>query len=226
MLGVAAGCIIGILLGTVSGVVPGIHSNTVAGFLAGVSAPLLLLIGPDSLAAAIVATMVTHTFLDAVPSTFLSVPDPDTILAVLPAHRMCLAGHGEEAVRTSALGSTAGFVLCLPLFILFMVVLPPMQEYVDWGVGLVLILLAAGLLIVFSRSPGWALAVFAVSGLLGVFSLGYAHFSLGVFGIGEVLLPLLTGMFGVPVLLSSMRSPAPVPAQSFSGLAILPQAGF
>lgn len=223
MLGVAAGCIMGILLGAVSGVIPGIHSNTIAGFLAGVSGPLLLLIGPNGLAAAIVATMVTHTFLDAVPSTFLGVPDPDTVLAVLPAHRMCLAGHGEEAVRTSALGSVAGFVLCLPLFVLFMVVLPPMQEYIDWGIGLV-ILLASGLLIVYSRSPGWALAVFVVSGLLGVFSLGYAHFSLGVFGIGEVLLPLLTGLFGVPVLFSSMRTSAPIPAQSFSGLAILPRA--
>ena len=95
MLGVIAGCLVGVLLGTVSGLVPGIHSNTIAGFLAGVSAPLLILFGIEGLAAAIVATMVTHTFLDAVPSTFLGVPDPDTVLAVLPAHRMCLAGHGE-----------------------------------------------------------------------------------------------------------------------------------
>lgn len=219
MLGVVAGCVTGVVLGTISGIVPGIHSNTVAGFLAGASGPLLVLFGPEGLAAAIIATMVTHTFLDAVPSTFLGVPDPDTVLSVLPAHRLCLAGHGEEAVRVSALGSVAGFVLGLPLFVVFMLVLPPMQEYIDWGIGLV-ILFAAGLLIVFSRSPGWAFAVFWVSGILGVFSLGYAHFSFGAFGVGEILLPLLTGLFGVPVLLSSMRSTAVVPPQRFSGLMI------
>ncbi len=222
MLGVIAGCLVGVLLGTVSGLVPGIHSNTIAGFLAGVSAPLLILFGNEGLAAAIVATMVTHTFLDAVPSTFLGVPDPDTVLAVLPAHRMCLAGHGEEAIRISALGSTAGFILCLPLFAVFMIVLPSLQEYIDWGIGLV-ILLAAGLLIVYSKSVGWALAVFSISGVLGLFSLGYAHFSFGVFGIGEVLLPLLTGLFGVPVLLSSIRNSVPIPAQNFSGLLIPPK---
>ena len=137
------------------GSTPSSNSNTVSEFLAGASGPLLVLFGPEGLAAAIVATMVTHTFLDAVPSTFLGVPDPDTVLSVLPAHRLCLAGHGEEAVRVSALGSVAGFVLCLPLFVVFMLVLPPMQGYIDWGIGLV-ILVAAGLLVVFSRSPGWA----------------------------------------------------------------------
>ena len=220
MLGLVAGCLAGVLLGTISGIIPGVHSNTVAGFLAGASGPLLVLFGPEGLAAAIVATMVTHTFLDAVPSTFLGVPDPDTVLSVLPAHRLCLAGHGEEAVRVSALGSVAGFVLCLPLFVMFMYLLPPLQGYIDWGIGLV-ILLAAGLLIVFSRSPGWALAVFGASGILGVFSLGYAHFSFGIFGIGEVLLPLLTGLFGVPVLLSSMRSIAEIPPQKSDAMVIL-----
>ena len=102
---VAAGCVAGVLLGTISGIIPGVHSNTVAGCVAGASGPLLVLFGPEGLAAAIVATMVTHTFLDAIPSTFLGVPDPDTVLSVLPAHRLCLAGHGEEAVRVSALGS-------------------------------------------------------------------------------------------------------------------------
>jgi len=79
MLGAAAGCVVGVVLGTISGLVPGVHSNTVAGFLAGASGLLLVLFGPEGLAAAIVATMVTHTFLDAVPSTFLGVPDPDTV---------------------------------------------------------------------------------------------------------------------------------------------------
>ncbi len=222
MYGVITGCLLGVVLGTISGLVPGIHSNTVAGLLAAVSGPVLVFCGPEGVAAAIVATMVTHTFLDCVPSTFLGVPDPDTVLSALPAHRLCLAGHGEEAVRISALGSVAGFVGCLPLFLIFLVVMPPFQGWIDWGVGLV-ILTAAGLLVVLSKSPGWAFLIFGVSGVLGLFSLTYSHFSFGMLGIGEVLLPLLTGLFGIPVLLASMRSASPVPAQVFSGLQITPR---
>lgn len=222
MMGVVVGCILGILLGTVSGLVPGIHSNTFAGFLAGMSGPMLIFLGTEGLAAAIVSAMVVHTFLDAVPSTFLGVPDPDTVLAALPAHRLCLAGHGAEAIRISGLGSLGGFVISLPLALLFILLLPQFQEFIDWGIGLV-ILSAAGLLIVYSRAPTWALLIFIVSGVLGVFSMAYSHFSFGVFGVGEVLLPLLTGLFGVPVLLTSIHSAKKIPEQKFDGILLSPK---
>jgi putative membrane protein len=101
-------------------------------------------------------------------------------------------------------------------------VLPLVQGYVDWGIGLV-ILLAAGLLIVFSKAPAWSFAVFMVSGILGIYAMRFSYFSFGVFGIGESLLPLLTGLFGIPVLLTSMKSVTKPAAQSFSGLLISPK---
>lgn len=219
MMGVVVGCILGILLGSISGLIPGIHSNTIAGFLAAVSGPVFVFLGPEGLSAAILSAMVVHTFLDIVPSTFLGVPDSDTVLAALPAHRLCLSGHGAEAIRTAAIGSLAGFIFSIPFFLIFIILLPPLQEYIDWGIGLV-ILIAAGVLIIYSRSPAWAFLIFFVSGLLGIFSMAYSHFSFGLFGIGEVLLPLLTGLFGIPVLLSSMRSTSPIPEQKFTGLHI------
>jgi putative membrane protein len=76
--------------------------------------------------------MITHTFLDAVPSVSLGVPDPDTVLVVLLANQLCLEERREEAIRTSVIGSTAGFMLCLPPFAVFMQVLPPLQESIDW----------------------------------------------------------------------------------------------
>jgi len=222
MLGVAAGLLAGIVLGTISGLVPGIHSNTLAGIAAALSVPLILVFGIDGVCAMIVSMMIVHTFVDAVPSTFLGVPDPDTVLSVLPAHKLCLQGSGQGAVRVSALGSLWGFILCLPLFALFVLVLPLVQGYVDWGIGLV-ILLAAGLLIVFSKAPAWSFAVFMVSGILGIYAMRFSYFSFGVFGIGESLLPLLTGLFGIPVLLTSMKSVTKPAAQSFSGLLISPK---
>lgn len=219
MFGVVAGFLAGVIFGTISGFVPGIHSNTIAGVLAALSVPLLTVFGVEGVCVMIMSMLVVHTFVDILPSTFLGVPDPDTVLSVLPAHNLCLLGNGQEAVRVSALGSLWGFMLCLPLFALFVFVLPSVQEYVDWSIGLV-ILLAAGLLIVFSKAPAWAFAVFFVSGLLGIYAMRFSYFSFGVFGIGEILLPLLTGLFGIPVLLTSMRSQVKPAEQSFTGLMI------
>ncbi len=219
MFGVVAGFFAGVIFGTISSFVPGIHSNTVAGVLAALSVPLVFVFGVEGVCVMIVSMMIVHTFVDILPSTFLGVPDPDTVLSVLPAHNLCLLGNGQEAVRVSALDSLWGFMLCLPLFVLFVFVLPSVQGYVDWGIGLV-ILLAAGLLIVFSKAPVWSFAVFLVSGLLGVYAMRFSYFSFGVFGIGEFLLPLLTGLFGIPVLITSMRSLIKPADQSFTGLMI------
>ena len=165
---IVLGTVVGIVCGAVRGLVPGIHANTVAGVLLSLQALLLAWFDPAFIASAMFSTLVTHTFLDNVPGTFLGIPDADTSLAVLPAHALCLEGRGEEAVRISALGSAAGVAFSLPLAVAFVLFLPALQPAIDWGIGLV-ILAVAGYLIVVSESPGRALAVFAVSGLLGLF---------------------------------------------------------
>ncbi|MCQ2355180.1 MAG: tripartite tricarboxylate transporter permease [Clostridia bacterium] len=213
VLGTLAGCIIG----CITGIVPGLHSNTAAGAAAALAVPLSFVFGVEGVCCMIVSLMVVHTFTDCIPSTFIGVPDPDTVLSVLPAHRMYLEGNGAAAVRISALGSLFGFVFCLPLFALFYFVLPQFQGEIDWAIGLI-VLLAATLLIVFSRAPLWSLLLFLVSGGLGVFGMYFSYLSFGCFGMGEVLLPLLSGLFGIPVLLQSLKRPGTVVPQVFSGL--------
>ena len=217
MLSLLLGTLAGIILGTLSGLIPGLHTNTFAAAISAASVPLALVFGADGICCLLISCMIVHTFLDAVPSTFIGVPDADTVLSVLPAHQLYLSGKGEEAVRLSALGSLWGFVYAIPLFAAFYFVLPMFQTEIDWAIGLV-ILTAAGLLIVFSKTPFWALLMFLVSGLLGVFSMRFSYFSFGVFGAGEVLLPLLTGLFGIPVLLHALRANPAYAEQSFSGI--------
>ena len=220
MLSLAAGTLIGVLLGTLSGLIPGLHANTFAGIVSALSVPLAFVFGAEGICCLLISCMIVHTFLDAVPSTFIGVPDADTVLSVLPAHQLYLAGNGEEAVRISALGSLWGFVYSLPLFAAFFFILPMFQGGIDWAVGLI-ILTAAGLLIVFSKTPGWAILLFFVSGLLGIFSMRFSYFSVGVFGVGEVLLPLLTGLFGIPMLLHALQSKTVNNIeQKFFGLAV------
>ncbi|MGA2935424.1 MAG: tripartite tricarboxylate transporter permease [Methanomicrobiales archaeon] len=215
--GLLIGCVIGFSMGTVSGLVPGVHSNTMASILLSIQGLLVSSIGPEGLASALFAALITHTFLDSIPSTYLGIPDPDTALSVLPAHSLCLEGLGEEAVRIAALGSALAVVVGIPLSILCFLLLPPLQPYLDWGMGIILTGIA-GLLIVTAEAPSWAFSVFLVSGLLGLFSFRYSFLAWHPFGGTAVLLPLLAGLFGFSTLL--LASSAPFPAQRFEGIRI------
>ncbi len=215
MIGILAGTLIGVVLGTISGLVPGIHVNTFAGVLLGFQFVLIPVLGPEILAAIMIAALVTHTFLDSVPSTFLGIPDPDTALSVLPAHALCMEGHGEEAVRISALGSALGAAVAVPFAVALSLVFPPLQGVIDWWVG-ILIIAVAGYLIVSGESPGWNLALFLVCGILGTFTLHFTYLGSGVCGVSSLLMPLLAGLFGIPLLLGAASGPMPL--QRYSGI--------
>jgi len=216
MLEILVGTLIGVILGTLSGIIPGVHANTLAGVLLSLQALLLSVLGPVALAGALFAALITHTFVDAVPSTFLGIPEADTSLAVLPAHALCLEGNGEEAVRIAALGSACAMVIAVPVSVLCFLLLPALQPYFDWWIGILLVA-SIGYMIVTSEAPGWALAIFVVSGALGAFALHYTFLSWHTLAGGSaILMPLLSGLFGISVLL--VASQGTLPEQHFSGL--------
>ncbi len=216
MMEILAGVLLGVILGTISGIIPGIHANTLAGVLLSLQVSLLAVLGPLALAGTMFAALITHTFVDAIPSTFLGIPDADTSLAVLPAHALCLEGNGEEAVRIAALGSACAMIIAVPLSIACFLLLPALQPYFDWWIGILLIA-SVGYLIVTSEAPGWALAVFTISGILGTFALYYAFLSWHTLSGGNaVLMPLLTGLFGISVLATATHGTMPV--QQFRGI--------
>jgi putative membrane protein len=218
MLEILIGVLTGVILGTISGILPGVHANTLAGVLLSLQALLLSVLGPVALAGTLFAALITHTFVDAVPSTFLGIPEADTSLSVLPAHALCLEGNGEEAVRIAALGSACAMVIAVPVSVFCFLLLPALQPYFDWWIGILLIA-SVGYMIVTSEAPGWALAIFAVSGALGAFALHYTFLSWHTLaGESAILMPLLTGLFGISVLL--VASQGTLPEQHFSGLRI------
>lgn len=217
MIEILAGTAAGVALGVISGILPGIHVNTLAGIMLASLALLLPLFGPFFLAAALFSALITHCFLDAIPSTFLGIPDADTAIAVLPAHSLCMEGKGEEAVRISALGSVTGLVLAVPLCAILLVTMPPFQSAIDWWSGVVLVAVI-GFLLVQSESPAWGFVTFCVSGILGVFSFRYSYLAPPLLGEGAVLMPLLSGLFGISILLHSGKGA--IPAQHFSGMDI------
>jgi putative membrane protein len=212
MMGLLAGIAIGVVLGTVSGLLPGIHVNTLAAGLLALQAVLIPVFGIEMLASAMIAALVTHTFLDVIPSTFLGIPDADTAISVIPSHALCLEGNGEEAVRIAALGSAWGFLAALPLCLALVLVAPLVQSSVDWAVGIILTGVAT-YLILSAEAPFHGLVVFIVSGALGIFTLHFSYLGSGVFGYFGILMPLLSGLFGISLLLVSGQGK--VPEQKF-----------
>jgi putative membrane protein len=208
MLEVLGYTLLGVGLGTFTGLIPGIHSNNISPFL--VALALTSALPPMNLVAAIVAMMMTHTIISYIPATFLGAPEAGTELSVLPAHRLLLEGRGYEAIRLTAFGCLGALMLsaalALPLSLLFAPAYSFIRPQMHW-----LLLAVIAVMITIERSRSgiiWAIAIFLLSGLLGLFTLDTNLVR------GDVaLMPLLSGLFGVSVLLLSAVRKSSLPEQ-------------
>ncbi|WP_410767089.1 tripartite tricarboxylate transporter permease [Haloferax sp. DFSO60] len=213
---VLAGVAVGIFLGTCSGLVPGLHANAFALLLASVAPEVQ---GPPSaVTAAMLAAATVHTCLDIVPSLALGVPDAALAPGALPGHRLVLGGRGREALRLSALGS--GFALCLTIPIAIPLTAAMVRLYPMLSEWLWLVLLAVMVALVWTEPTVQAKLAGGVS-IVAATTLGFVTLDYSFSGslpVGDVLAPLLAGLFGIPVLLDAWES-AGVPPQDDPTLA-------
>ena len=204
-------CLIGAAMGTFTGLVPGIHVNTLALLLMAFSDPLTDIIAmfapseyaPLLLCACVLSAAVVHSATDFVPSVFLGVPDPDSVLNILPGHRLLLDGKGMTAVRCAAIGSlvgaTASLCLAVPMYYLLSSGLGDYLNSITVGF---LIAVLALMIITEKGNRTVALIVMPLSGLLGLACMIDVIPMTNILGgEPEVMLPLLSGLFGVPAML-------------------------
>lgn len=180
----------GICLGVVSGLTPGLHVNTLA-LLVAASVPLL----PGGTDPALVGAAILA----------VGVPDAAMAVTTLPGHRLVLAGRGREALRLSALGSGAASLAALLLGWPVTVAMRRVVPFLDVHLPVVLAVVACALLAgepTTRRRVGGVLAL-AASGAVGALVLD-ARLSAPL-GDGDVLLPVFSGLFGLPVLLTAFR---------------------
>ena len=213
-----AGC----LMGTFSGIVPGIHVNTLASMMLA-SYPVLEgalpLDAADTAVAVsccVMSASVVHSFVDFVPSVFIGAPDEEDAVSVLPGHRLLKEGRGMEAVRAAAIGSLIGCSASILMAV-------PLQWALASGAGEFLdrltpvVLLAACFAVLYgewTRGSGiWGLAAFLISGALGYCCMTLPIPQDGILGGGSVMMPLLTGLFGIPVMLEASKGSG-TPAQN------------
>ena len=204
----------GASVGMFSGLVPGIHVNTLASIML-VSYPLLdavisvfadPFLVPVLLSSCIISAAIVHSFVSYVPSVFTGVPDQDNVMSMLPGHRLLLDGRGMAAVRASAAGSLIGGLAAVAVAIPFQyLMVNGLGEYLR-DVTTVVLLIAVIALIMSERTVGkgcWAAALIMLSGIMGCICMFMPVPFHGYVSGGDLLLPLLTGLFGVPVLITS-----------------------
>lgn len=166
---------------------------------------LLNYISPLSLVILILSMSITNTFLDSIPSIFLGAPEPSTSLSILPGHKLLMEGKGFEAVILTLIGSSISLIVAMLSFPIaykgLIVVYPTIQKYIPY----MLIIISLVLVLKEKKSRMWALIFFLSSGILGI-----ASFSMN---IKDVLFPLLSGLFGVSTLLTSLNNKVKIPKQ-------------
>jgi putative membrane protein len=199
--------LLGILAGSITGLLPGIHINLVGAILVSLSVTLFSKINSIYLIVFISSMAISHTFIDFIPSIFLGCPDTETQLSILPGHEMLKEGKGYEAVRLTSLGGfTAVFVLLiisLPLIFIISKIYEPIHSVMFW-----ILLITSLILILTEKNKLIALFVFLISGILGLCVLNIE--------IKEPLLPLLTGLFGSSMIISSIKNKIQIPPQEIT----------
>jgi len=200
MLTILLSLLIGIVFGVVAGLLPGLHPNNTIPIILGMS----FLFGPLPTAIILVSSGVINSFINFIPSILLGAPEESTVLGVLPGHKLLLEGRGFEAVKLCVIGSLGGVlfaILTLPIFVFF---IPSLYELIRHHVHWLLIAVI-GYLILEEKGKNklLALGVFILSGILGLIVLN----NFGDFA----LFPLLTGLFGMPMILISIFQKTKLP---------------
>lgn len=199
---------VGVCLGIITGLIPGIHVNLVATLLLSIAPLILSHFEPIIPATIIIATALTHTFLDFIPSVFLGVPSEDNALALLPAHRMVLEGKGYEAIKLSVIGSFFSVFSSLLVFFPIILLINYSHKFIQNNLGIILIIIVGILIIKESNSKKrrYAFLMMLLSGALG-------YIVLNTEMLTNPLLPLLSGLFGTSTLISSLSQEASLPSQ-------------
>jgi len=236
-------CVLGVVTEIATGLLPGLHVNNVAlillslsssivsafGFLFsyGISEQFILLL----ICVYIISVSISHTFHDAIPTTFLGAPEEDTALSVLPAHSLLLEGKGYEAVALSAIGSYGAIIFCfLLLYPIRFLIGSPLFFYSILQEIMLFVLIAISILMLCTekckidgfgtkgKTPAimgmlFATFVFALSGIFGIIILDFPLYSpIGL--TPSVLFPALAGLFGTPTLLTSLVTKPVIPKQT------------
>jgi len=210
--------LLGILAGIVTGLIPGIHINLVSLLVVSLSVYLLDIFSLPSLGVFIISMAITHTFLDILPAIFLGAPDADTALGVLPGHKLLMKGMGYEAVKLTVIGSLFSLIFAMFLFPFFIFIVPNVYETIQPFIGWILLFIVIYMVLIEKGLNGkfWAFTVFLMAGILGIIDLTMPN-------LKQPLFPMLSGLFGISMLIVSLSNKVEIPKQRITDTIKIPK---
>lgn len=210
ILSIILALLLGILIGALAGLIPGLHPNLFSLFVLSSLTLLLSHLQALPIVVFLTALTITHTIFAFIPSIFLSAPDSDSALSVLPGHKLLNKGEGYEALVLSLYGCFIGLIIFLIFSPIFILIIPKIYFYLKFIMFFLLVFVNLYLILTEKNSRLLSLLIFLLSGFLG-----FAVFSLP---LKESLLPLLTGLFGSSSLLISLSKKQQIPKQEIKSL--------
>lgn len=196
--------LIGLLLGTVTGLIPGLHPNNLFVIILA-SIPFLTALPLHSILAFVVSLSVSNTFIDFIPSIFFGAPEEDSVLSVLPGHRMLLAGRGYDALFLATTGGLMVVILTAVSLPLLISSVPLLYYSIKPVIHFILIAIVFWMILTEKKKLA-AVSIFLVAGLFGFISLNSLPSD-------QALFPALTGLFAISTLTMSIFSGVRIPAQ-------------
>ncbi|MFH0987192.1 MAG: tripartite tricarboxylate transporter permease [Candidatus Micrarchaeota archaeon] len=179
-----------VLAGTVSGfalgLLPGFHINNFLPMLAAVP------FAPAQAFSFVVPASIAFCFSSAFPAILLGAPNSDTAVTILPAHRLVQEGRALTALLISSYSSLLSVIFCALTLAIFLLLFVPIFPFIRQFMPYILILIAGYLLITGKTA---ALLIAFLASMLGFATLKY-----------DLLLPLLTGFFGLSTLILSLAT--------------------
>tara|TARA_Y100000310_G_scaffold295459_1_gene326805 strand:+ start:19663 stop:20853 length:1191 start_codon:yes stop_codon:yes gene_type:complete len=194
---------LGTITGTITGLIPGIHVNLIAVLIISLTLPLQ----PIVLAIFILSVAITHSFLDSIPSIYLGAPDEAQALNVLPGHRLLHQGLGHQAITYTLLGSFGSLIICVIFFPLFIKIIKFIYPYLKPIISLILIFVVLYMILKEKNKRVASLLSFLLSGILGLIVFSIPN-------LQQPLFPLLSGLFGLSIIITSLEQKSIIPKQS------------
>ncbi len=200
--------LLGLFSGIFTGLIPGIHVNLISLLVLSASPLFLQLTTPIILSSYIISLAITHSFVDSLPSIYLGAPDEAQALNVLPGHKLLHRGEGHNAILCTLIGSYGSLIICLlffPLIIKAMELIYPILKDI---IGIILLTIATLMIFREKTIQRKVLSAyfFITAGVLGI-----SIFSIP--NLKQALFPLLSGLFGFSIIITSLLQKAVIPEQ-------------
>ncbi|NIO22468.1 MAG: hypothetical protein GTN38_00390 [Candidatus Aenigmarchaeota archaeon] len=197
---------LGIAFGMITGLIPGLHPNTI--FILVLSLAFVFTSFPvHCMLAFIISLAVSNTFFDFIPSILFGAPEEDSVLSVLPGHRMLLKGRGYEALFLTVMGGLGVMLLTISSLPALFYFLPLLYNTIKPVMHILLSLVV--LWMIFTEKGKrrlYAPPLFLFAGILGFLTLNSLPSE-------QVLFPALTGLFALSTLVTSIITKIKLPPQ-------------